>query len=274
MKILKILLAMIVTFTLLYFYNYNQIRVFRTRNIKLESDKIKNTFKITQISDFHSNSLIDLEKIEIEIKNFNPDFIVLTGDMIDYKDTELRTIIKLLKTVVKVDKPVYFVRGNHETNHILYDDLRKEMERLGINVLENDTRTITVSNEKINLTGLSFMPKSTGHEEGENYREIIEVLDLDYYNILLIHSPNNIEALLDGQEDLILSGHAHGGQFRLPIIGAIVAPGQGIFPKYDKGIFKINNSILHIDSGLGNSVAPIRAFNPVQFSNITIVPKE
>ncbi|MCF6465949.1 phosphoesterase, partial [Clostridium sp. Cult2] len=64
----------------------------------------------------------------------------------------------------------------------------------------------------------------------------------------------------------------HGGQVRLPIIGAIISPGQGLFPKFDKGVFKINKTILYIDSGLGNSILPIRFFNRVQISNITINP--
>lgn len=83
-----------------------------------------------------------------------------------------------------------------------------------------------------------------------------------------------MENILSGKEDLILSGHTHGGQIRLPLIGAVVAPGQGFFPEYDKGIFRINDTILYIDSGLGNSAAPIRAFNPVQISNIIIEPEK
>lgn len=274
MKLLKFLFIITTVILFFYLYNYNQISVFRVRDIRINSDKIRNNLKITQISDFHSNHLIDLEKMTAEINRFNPDFIVLTGDIIDHNDTELGTILQLFKAIGKLDKDIYFVHGNHETNHMLYDDLRAEMEKSGIIILENNSRIITVNDEKINLTGLNFSPKSRAYEENKNYQEAIQDLNLDYYNILLIHSPNNVESILNGKEDLILSGHAHGGQFRLPLIGAIVAPGQGFFPKYDKGIFKIDDANLYIDSGLGNSVAPIRAFNPVQFSNITIEPRK
>lgn len=274
MKLLKFLFIVTTVILFFYIYNYNQISVFRVRDIRINSDKIRNNLKITQISDFHSNHLIDLEKMTAEINRFNPDFIVLTGDIIDHNDTELGIILQLFKVIGKFDKDIYFVRGNHEANHMLYDDLRAEMEKLGIIILENNSRIITVNNEKINITGLNFYPKSREYEEITYYKEAIKDLNLDYYNVLLRHSPNNVEDILNGREDLILSGHSHAGQFRFPFIGAIVAPGQGFFPKYDKGIFRINDTILYIDSGLGNSVAPVRAFNPVQISNITIEPKK
>jgi predicted MPP superfamily phosphohydrolase len=180
----------------------------------------------------------------------------------------------MLESISKLDKDIYFVEGNHEMRNALYRDLKIEFERLRINILENDSKVVMVNGEEINLTGLNFTPGSRAYEESTNYQEATKNLNVDNYNVLLLHSPNNIENLSDSKVDLVLSGHAHGGQIRLPIIGSIVAPGQGLFPKYDKGVFKIDNLILYIDSGLGNSLAPIRGFNPVQFSNIVIEPKK
>lgn len=274
MKLLKFLLIIIAGLVLLYLYNYNQVSKFRVRDIKIDSNKVKNSFKITQISDFHSNNLIDINKMTKEIEKFNPDFIALTGDIIDYKDRELDTTMNMLRAISKLGKDIYFVEGNHEMRNSLYNDFKTEMEKLEIIILENNSKEIMVSGEKINITGLNFTPGSRGYEEATNYQEATNDLDLDHYNILLLHSPNNIENLRSSKVDLVISGHTHGGQFRLPFIGAIVAPGQSFFPKYDKGIFKIDNLVLYIDSGLGNSVAPLRAFNPVQFSNITIESKK
>ncbi|MDR7857231.1 metallophosphoesterase [Tissierella sp.] len=274
MKLLKVLLIIAAVLALIYLYNFNQVSKFRVRDIKIESHKIKNNIKITQITDFHSNHLIDIDKMRMEIEKFNPDFIVLTGDIIDHKDTELDIVTKMLESISKLDKDIYFVEGNHEMRNGLYKDLKNEMERLSIIILENDSKVVMVNGEEINFTGLNFTPGSRAYEEATNYQEATKNLNVDYYNVLLLHSPNNIENLSDSKADLVLSGHAHGGQIRLPIIGSIVAPGQGLFPKHDKGIFKIGNLVLYIDSGLGNSLAPLRAFNPVQFSNITIEPKK
>ncbi|MDU5083523.1 metallophosphoesterase [uncultured Tissierella sp.] len=274
MKLLKIISIIVTLIVFVYIYNYDQISKFRVRDIRIDSKKVRNNLKITQISDFHSNDLIDLEKMEDKIKKFDPDIIVLTGDIIDSNDIELDAVIKLFETLSRLDKNIYFVQGNHEARQELYKDLKDEMKRLEIIILEDNSATITVNNEKINITGLKFHSKSREYNEVIYYQEAIKDLNLDYYNVLLRHSPNNVENILSGKEDLILSGHTHGGQIRLPLIGAVVAPGQGFFPEYDKGIFRINDTILYIDSGLGNSAAPIRAFNPVQISNIIIEPEK
>jgi predicted MPP superfamily phosphohydrolase len=273
-KLLKIILIIIAIGGFIFLYNYDQISKFRVRNVRIYSKKVRNNFKITQISDFHSNNLINLENMVDRIKKFDPNFIVLTGDIIDSNDMKLDTVIKLFEALLKLNKEIYFVQGNHENRSELYKDLKDEMERLGIIILEDSSTTIIVNNEKINLTGLKFYPKSREDKEITYYQDTIKDLNLDYYNILLRHSPNNVEDILNGNEDLIICGHTHGGQVRMPLIGAIVAPGQGLFPKLDKGIFRIDDTNLYIDSGLGNSAAPIRAFNPVQISNIIIEPKK
>lgn len=267
-KIFKYLVIMSLFVGLFYLYNKNQISSFKSQNIRIYSNKINNSIKITQISDFHSNYHINLQDLINEIEDFDPDFIALTGDMIDRKDENLEITLNLFKALSKLNKEIYFIYGNHEVGHMLYDKYTKEINDIGINILDNDYVTIKVDDENINIIGFKY-----AYFEYENlaqYERIQGDINLEYYNLLLIHSPDNVETLLNGSEDLILSGHTHGGQIRLPLIGPIVAPGQGFFPKYDKGIFKIDNSTLYIDSGLGNSLAPLRAFNPVQISNITI----
>lgn len=273
MKMLKVIGILVIICIILLIYNYLQISTFKIRNVKIESEKIKSDIKITQISDFHSNGLIDIEKLNSQIKSFNPDFIVLTGDIIDRDDEKLDKVFKLLDSITNLKKDIYYVKGNHEKFHPLYDDLKHRMEKLEIVVLEDENREISINDEKINITGLDFVMKSEEYTEIERYGETIKDIDTDRYNILLRHSPNDVTNILKGNEDLILSGHTHGGQVRLPIIGSIVAPGQGFFPEYDKGLFTIKNADLYIDSGLGNSTLALRLFNPVQFSNITITGK-
>ncbi|MCG4585626.1 phosphoesterase, partial [Anaerosalibacter bizertensis] len=135
---------------------------------------------------------------------------------------------------------------------------------IGVIVLDDENIKCQIANNKINIIGLNFFI------DEKDYNKAIEGIDEKDYNIILSHSPNRPLRYLNGKEDLILSGHTHGGQVRLPIIGAVIAPGQGYFPKYDKGLFELENSILYIDSGLGNSVFPIRFLNRVQISNVLV----
>lgn len=269
MKMLRFILLMIIIILVLLYFN-NQIKDFNIKDINIGSNKVLNKIKISQISDFHSNKSIDLEKLGENIRVFNPDFIVLTGDIIDRNDDELETAIKLIDKLNRLKIDIYYIKGNHENDNELYGDFKNEMQKRDIIVLENETTTIEVNGNIVNIIGLNGSWGEEMEYSISEYEETIQNLNFNYYNLLLAHSPNHVEELIKGNEDLILSGHTHGGQIRLPIVGPIIAPGQGLFPKLDKGLYKFGDTILYIDSGLGNSFLPLRAFNPVQFTNITI----
>lgn len=260
----KIVLSAIVLLILFIIYNHFQISQVYINKVRIKSPKINNAIKITQITDFHSNNLINLEKIYEEISQFNPDIVVLTGDIIDFKTKDLELALHLVENLMKITPEVYFVNGNHEIRSIFSKELTDKMIELGAVFMENKTTVLNINGESICLSGVGFFANK------EDYQIILNGLKHDTYNILLSHSPNRPIRYLTGLEDLILSGHTHGGQIRLPLIGAIVAPGQNMFPKFDKGIFNLGDTILYIDSGLGNSVYPIRTLNRVQISNITI----
>lgn len=249
---------------MIFIYNYIQISKAYINKIAIKSKKIAKDIKITQITDFHSNKYIDLDKLFKDIIEYQPDIIVLTGDIIDHKTPDLKLAIELVKKATKINSNVYFVSGNHEDRNPLYPEFENIMKKLGIVILNNESTVIDVNGERINLVGVKF------YLNREDYNRAIKDIDKDSYTILLSHSPNRPIKYLTSKEDLILSGHTHGGQVRLPFIGAIIAPGQGLFPKFDKGIIEIENTTLYIDSGLGNSVYPIRLFNRVQISNIVI----
>lgn len=268
MKWQRILFVLIIISTLIFIYNYIQISKVYINKVKLNTGKINKKIKIAQISDYHNNKYINKSKLLKKIEEFNPDIIVLTGDIIDFKTIDTEPTLKLLEDMLKINKNIYFVSGNHEMRNLLYKEFLKDIEDLGIKVLDNNKTIVNINDEEINLLGLSF------YSTKEDYNRVIKGIDNKKYTILLSHSPNRPLSFLSGNEDLILSGHTHGGQVRLPIIGGLIAPGQGLKPKYDKGIYEIRNTILYIDSGLGNSVYPIRSFNRVQISNITIEEKE
>jgi len=135
-----------------------------------------------------------------------------------------------------------------------------------VTILNNKNIQIMENNMTLNLVGVDDV--STIHE---NSPKAFNNVYQEQYTILLSHSPGIMEKYNDIRADLILSGHTHGGQVRIPYIGALVAPNQGFFPKLDKGTYQVGpNQYLYIDSGLGTSIAPIRFLNQSQLSLIKI----
>lgn len=260
----KAILLIALLSIILFIYNYIQISKPYINKINIKSKKINKNLNLTQISDFHSNKYINLDKLFKTIKNYNPDIILLTGDIIDHKTTDLKLAIDLIKRTKEITSNVYFVAGNHENRNSLYPILANEMDKIGVTILNNESKLIKVNGQRLNIAGVEFQITRS------EYTNALINISPNYFTLLLSHSPNRPIKYLTGKEDLILSGHTHGGQIRLPFIGAIIAPGQGLFPKYDKGINQIENTIIYIDSGLGNSLYSIRLFNRVQVSNIVI----
>lgn len=260
----KILLGLLILSIVFFIYNYIQISQFYVNRIKLKSSKLTSGLKITQITDFHSNERINLDKLFYEIEKFEPDLILLTGDIIDVKTKDLSFAFDLLAKTKRITDDVYFVSGNHELLNDLKEELYEGLKVNGITILDDESLVVEQNLNKINLLGASFFA------DQEDYKTLFEDIKDETYNLLLSHSPNRPIKYLDKKIDLILAGHTHGGQVRLPFIGGIIAPGQGLFPKYDKGIINLGDTILYIDSGLGNSVFPLRLFNRVQITNIEI----
>lgn len=261
---MKVVLTIIFLVIFIFIYNYIQISKVYVSKPTFNSEKISTDLKITHISDYHGNNLINSKKLLNKIKKFNPHIIVLTGDMIDSSTEDIEPTLKLINDLVHINNNVYFVSGNHELQNVHKDEFLLRLKKMGVIILDNSKETVNINNNIINIFGLSF------YSSRDDYMKTVKGINSNNYTILLSHSPNRPMSYMTGIEDLILSGHTHGGQVRLPGLGAIVAPGQGFFPSYDKGVFELDNTILYIDSGLGNSVAPIRFFNPVQITNMII----
>jgi hypothetical protein len=265
---MKIIFPVIAIFAIVFFlYNRNQISEFRTERVQIQSDKVENEIRIVQVTDFHSNHRIDINRLLEEIQEFNPHMIALTGDLVDHKTEDLTTSLKLVDSLLSTDVPIYFVEGNHEVANRHRRELLNELSERGVTILSNNRTEMVVEGKIVNIYGAEF------YVEEADYQDLLEKVDSKALNILLSHSPVRPSWYADGRVDLILSGHTHGGQIRLPFVGGIVSPGQGFFPQYDKGLMQLpEGTLLHIDSGIGNSVLPIRIMNPVQYTQITIIP--
>ena len=223
-------------------------------------------FRIAQVSDLHNAEFGENNSKLIElVSQTEPDIIVLTGDLIDSRQTDIKIALAFALEAMKI-APVYYVSGNHEARVSEYEDLKMDLAEAGVIVLENQKVNITREGETITLMGIddpSFLESYLfGDAEGVA-EQTIETLqsESDGYTVLLSHRPELFDVYVDTGMDLVFSGHAHGGQFRLPFIGGLVAPNQGFFPKYDTGLFSEGNTTMIVSRGVGNSIIPVKFNN-------------
>ena len=224
-------------------------------------------FRIAQVSDLHNAEFgennAELLKLLSESR---PDIIVITGDLIDANHTDVGIALGFAQESVRI-APTYYVTGNHEAASPQYDTLKAGLEEAGVIVLEDEAVSLERNGETITLLGLGdpdFTVK--GDMFGETSAMVSTKLkNLDDgeggYTILLSHRPELFETYVNCSIDLVFAGHAHGGQFRLPFIGGVIAPNQGLFPKYDGGLYTDGGTNMVVSRGIGNSIIPLRFNN-------------
>ncbi|MCB4333556.1 metallophosphoesterase [Bacillus cereus] len=260
------IICILVGFTIFLYLQNNLISI---TEIKITSSKIPSSFKgykILQISDLHNKKFGDNQDVLIQkMKSIEPDIIAITGDLIDSKSYDAEVSMQLIREMVK-KYPVYFVTGNHEQWSGKYNSLEKELKKYGVNVFRNEHVGIRKGEQEINLLGIDDPEFGTGnHDEGNIIIDEIKKAKIemqpDRYNVLLSHRPEFIKEYTNERLDLVLSGHAHGGQVRLPFIGGLVAPNQGVLPKYTAGLYVEQNTSMVVSRGLGNSIIPQRILN-------------
>ena len=223
-------------------------------------------FRIAQVSDLHNAEFGEGNSKLLELlSRTDPDIIVLTGDLIDSRQTDIEIALTFAREALKI-APVYYISGNHEARVSEYEGLKMGLAEAGVIVLENQKVEITREGESITLMGIddpSFQESYLFGDAESVARQAIDDLqnESDGYTILLSHRPELFELYVETGMDLVFSGHAHGGQFRLPFIGGLVAPNQGFFPKYDAGLFSEENTNMIVSRGVGNSIVPLRFNN-------------
>ena len=224
-------------------------------------------FRIAQISDLHNAEFGEKNSRLLNIlSEKKPDIIVITGDLVDAQHTDVSIALSFAEEAVQI-ATVYYVTGNHEASLSQYDELKTGLESAGVIVLEDKAVQLERSGSFITLIGISdpnFSIKSNIFNEVPAMIST-KLNDLTKgetnYTILLSHRPELFNAYVSCGVDLVLSGHAHGGQFRLPLIGGLVAPDQGFFPKYDAGLYTEGSTNMIVSRGIGNSIIPLRFNN-------------
>lgn len=266
----NIILSMLLCVNILVAWTVWGNTALMTNAVAISSSRIPTAFsgfRIAQVSDLH-NAEFGKNNAELlkQLSESKPDIIVITGDLIDAQHTDVEIALCFARESVKI-APTYYVTGNHEAASSQYDDLKSGLEAAGVIVLEDETVYIEQGGETISLLGLADTDFTIrGDMFGEvpamvstKLRNLVE--DESRYTILLSHRPELFETYVDGGIDLVFSGHAHGGQFRLPFIGGLVAPNQGLFPQYDAGLYTDGGTSMVVSRGIGNSIIPFRFNN-------------
>ena len=216
-------------------------------------------FRILLISDVHGEKVI-LPKREL-------DLVAITGDLVDSRRGGMGNALSLGEAAARL-APTYYVPGNHESRLPDYGRLAAALEQRGVTLLEDRKEVLSLADGSIDLLGLRDPAFSGGAERMEH---ILQQLQRpERFQLLLSHRPEYFDLYTRHGISLTLSGHTHGGQIRLPFLGGLFAPNQGVLPKWDAGVFREGTSTLVVSRGLGNSIAPLRLFNPPELVEIIL----
>ena len=223
-------------------------------------------FRIAQVSDLHNAEFGKSNERLITMLSLTcPDIIVITGDLVDSRNTDIEIALEFARQAIKIS-PVYYITGNHEARISEYEELKMGLEEAGVIVLENEKVTMEREGESLTMIGLDDPSFREDYLFGDAVSVTQSALtelhnESDGYTILLAHRPELFETYSDAGVDLVFSGHAHGGQFRLPFIGGLFAPNQGLFPEYDSGLYTDGITNMLVSRGVGNSLIPLRINN-------------
>ena len=239
----------------------------RSNTVEVASEKLPaafDGFTIVQISDLHNARFgKDQEKLVALLKAAQPDLIAITGDLIDKRRPGMQNVLRFVERAVAI-APVFYVTGNHEAKSKEFPLLKEALGRLGVTLLLDRTVSIERGGAQIALAGLSdarFVTADKAKFAAVSAQKLSAFLPKEGFTLLLAHRPELFAVYRAAGADLTLCGHAHGGQFRLPLVGGLIAPNQGLFPKYTAGLYREEGQCMVVSRGLGNSSIPIRLNN-------------
>ena len=246
-------------------------------NYTINSNKVNDNINVTIISDLHENRFgednTDLIK---KIEKQSPDIILVAGDMTNEDSTDIKLVTNLMKRLSEI-APVFYSLGNTEYDNItkFNSDIINQLENVNVTVLDKEYEDIKIKNTTIRIGGMYDYAFALN---GNNtYKFLCDFQDTNNYKIMIAHRPDSF-IFGDASEvwdiDLVVSGHTHGGQVRVPLMGGLYVGDQGYFPMYDKGLFDLNKIKILISSGLGSGKQKIPRFNNVpEVVNLKITNK-
>lgn len=275
----KILISLAIIFILIITLICNIIYCHNTINVNrydINTQKLKTNLRVAMISDLHMKDYgNNNEKLVNIIKQESPDIITVLGDFTVKESENYDVVIKLMPRLVNI-APTYYVLGNHELSILDTTNFAEDIKGTGVHLLINESEYFEKDGEKILIGGIKQYPyydfQIPGFENEERYfiDDFIEK-EKDNFGILLCHYPEYFMWKFNELDiDLMLCGHTHGGLIRIPFIGGLIAPEQGLFPEYDMGYFESDTAKMIVTSGLSTSSIIPRINNPGEVCIIDI----
>lgn len=220
------------------------------------SSHVSENLRIAFISDLHMREYGDKNKTLIsDIKSLDPDLIILGGDLVTYGENNYQTMLDFCKKLSLV-APLYGVMGNHENEMVYLDNdtsLPDKFINAGVKLLRNQSETITIGDNTVEIVGLSGDVDEFTKYGGKAFMDSLPK-EHSSFRICVDHVPMVFKEKLQNYSfDLGLAGHVHGGIIRLPIVGALYSAEEGLFPEMSSGLYELENAPLIISRGLGDS---------------------
>lgn len=238
----------------------------KTVKYEVKTDKVDKTVRIALVTDLHSCKYGKNQKNLISaIEKEKPDVILLGGDIFDDKVPYENSKITIKRLAEKY--PCYYVTGNHEYWSYDIETILKIVEECGVTYLSSTCETVEINDQSINICGVDD-PDIIDYTEGgiaieEQLKIVANMAYKENFTVLLSHRPELVTLYQQYDFDLVLNGHAHGGQWRIPgVLNGLYAPHQGVFPQYAGGRYDFENQTMIVSRGLAreSTLAP-RVFN-------------
>ena len=226
--------------------------------------------KIAQISDVHSADIQG--ELQTALREAAPDLIVFTGDLVNREDRDLSCALSLAAMAAQI-VPAYYAPGNHEAGNPCYPELREGLEEAGITALENESVQLWYRGARVNIIGLldlAFHPQGRTVAREELPGLIQDLSVPGALNVVLSHRLSLMQEYGESGAGLVFSGHAHGGQVRMPLIGPLFAPDEGALPDYTAGTYLAGETWVVVSRGLGNGTPFPRLWNAPELVIVTM----
>ena len=226
---------------------------------------------IVQMCDIHSGLFMTEAQMGEHVRTANelePDIVALTGDFVSTGREHVAPFLNAISNL-RAKRGVFGCLGNHDVFTNADELFTRGFDRLGFKLLRNRNEVLDVDGAKLNIIGVDYISRRSPLT---TLGQAIKGIPLDGTTILLAHSPNNFEEAAGAGIDLTLSGHTHGGQIALSFAGLIIAPAR-LATMYLAGLFRIGDSHMYVNRGLGTTGPPIRINAPPEITHITLRPE-